>query len=623
MSKLSPAEMMRKAEYWKVVRENEAKFVSDTFTIRSGQRQVEFKYNRPQLYLEALQNKLEKEGRPVRLAILKHRQWGCSTYFGAKGATRLLSRRNFRGAVVAHVKNRSKTLFRLYRKFINKIDPRLRPYFDTENQDELYSEETDSSATIATAKTPDAIRGDTMSWLHLSECDFYWGEGGSLMTLLTACLPLVPDEAGTSIILETTANTTAGEYYPFYCAAREGRNGFLAVFISWTIDQKCDKAFHRHPNEDKYTWEEIKAWRDACPDCAKHRKEWFKHFCPDHLKERAIRYKLTPEQVHWYWHKCQVTFGGDYERMCQEFPCSWKEAFLSAGRPIWPKAVIEKVSAFVKPGKLYEPPVKRFSALDELLANEYLERGKDVYFEVFRPVTREGRYVVAADTSAGEEASNPGAIVVLNMDTLGVDAVLHGRIPPEDMADYIDAIATYYNNAIAAPEKNNTGYAVLAPLQKKYYNVFQQHSLKPGEWKMTGNLGWSTDQATRPFMVSLGRKLIASFVQNIEALAARISSSHLLEQMMTFTHDHLNRGKAAASVGAEDDLVMAWLIALCVAHVEQGLGVQEDITGTRSSYDPDEKRTPEPQNFKQYSKQLEEILAGTHKSWEYVSNEQE
>jgi hypothetical protein len=624
-NQLSSAARLEKEKFWTEVRKNEAAFVSKTFTIRARKKQIEFVYNRPQMYLERLQNRLEAEGKPVRLAILKYRQWGCSTYFGAKGATRLLSSRNFRGAVVAHVKNRSKTLFRLYRKFINKVDPRLRPLFDTSNQEELYSEELDSSATIATAKTPDAIRGDTMSWLHLSECDYYLGEGGSLKVLLTACLPLVPYEAGTTIVLETTANTTAGEYYEFYNLAREGRNGFLAVFIFWANDPVCDKAFHRHPNEDKYSWEEIKAYRDSCDECARCRKDWFKHYCPDHLKERAIKYKLTPEQVHWYWHHCQVTFGGDYERMCQEYPCSWKEAFVAAGRPIWPKKTLEKLETFLSDGVLYDPPKKKFVSLDQLTPNENLERGKDVYFEVYEPAIRGHRYALAGDTSAGEEASNPGALLVVDLDDYNaVVAVLHGRVPPEELADYIEFVATYYNFAIAAPERNNTGYAVLAPLTKNYPNIFQQHRLKAGFWDQTSNLGWSTDQATRPYMVSLGRRVLSAYSQDIETLAKLIRSKHLLQQMFTFTHDHLNRGKAAAKVGAEDDLVMAWLIALCVAHVESGMGISEDVTGIRSpSAAEREAFSKPPANFKEYSKQLDEILAGTHKSWEYAANDLE
>lgn len=618
---LSTAAEIEKIKFWKAVAENEAKFVADTFTIRSGRKQVKFAYNRPQLLLEKVQNDMEKRGEPVRLAILKYRQWGCSTYFGAKGATRLLSRPNFRGAVVAHVKNRSKTLFRLYRKFINKVDPRLRPKFDTENQDELYSEEMDSSATIATAKTPDAIRGDTMTWLHLSECDFYWGEGGSLDVLLTACLPLVPYEEGTSIILETTANSTAGEYYPLWKLAMEGLNGFRAIFIFWGIDPTCDKAFHTHPNEDKYSWEEVKAYRDTCVECAVRRKDWFKRFCPDHLKERAIRYRLTPEQVHWYWFKCQVTLGGDYERMQQEFPCSWKEAFISAGRPIWPKATIEKVETYIKPGVLYDLP-DTYITRENLSEARYLERGKDKYLEIFKHPVKGHRYVVAADSSAGEEASNPAAIVALDMEDMSVAAVLHGRIAPEDLANYIDRLSRYYNYAIAGPERNNTGYAVLAPLQKLYNNIFQQHKLQPGHWKETSNLGWSTDVATRPYMVSLGRKMISAYAQLPQVLAEKMASSHLLEQCMTFTHDHLNRGKAAAKVGAEDDIVMAWLIALSIAHVDLGLGVSDDVTGARSPQ-AEKQLSAQPKNFKEYQKQLEQIMAGDHKTWEYGNDKQE
>lgn len=610
---------LAKEEYWAEVVNDERTFIENTYLIRTKKATFEhLKFNHPQAYCDKLQTESIVKGEYIRDLILKYRQWGCSTWCLAKAATKTISRRNWRSVICAHHKTRSKSMFRQLKKFWKQIPGALQPFYEADNDLEAILEDRNSSATLSTAKTPEFLRGDMVNWLHLTEIDFFAGEGGSLVTLLDAALPMVPKLPGMGVVGESTANGVDGEFYFLWNEIMEGKNehGFRAIFVNWKYDRQLEKSFHYHEGEEFMPWAEVKEMRNNCITCHSHRKAWAKAHMTEELFERRRKYGLTWEQMNWYVWQCFTDLRGDWRKMGQEYPCDWQEAFITSGTPVWSMALLEKLRLRSYPGKLFECPDKDFSHWSDLSESELLRVGEDPYFMMWKQPRANHRYMIGGDSGLGNSNSNPCAAVVIDMDTMGVVALLHGRIEPKLFAQYLARLGRYYNNAIIAPEQQNTGYAVLSALEEIYPNIWQKQQLKPEGWVQGNTLGFSTDKSTRPYMVSLGRQLMNAYALDVGSLSELIPCHALIREMMMFTHGKMQKGKAQGAVGASDDIVMAWLIAITAAHQEMGLGLNNDAKEHIIQVKlEEERRIKGSRDMNEYMEEMDRFRSGNHPFW--------
>lgn len=94
------------------------------------------------------------------------------------------------------------------------------------------------------------------------------------------------------------------------------------------------------------------------------------------------------------------------------------------------------------------------------------------------------KYVVGADTAAGNPTSNNSSLTVLE-DVSGEQvACLTGKFEPATFAAHIDAVGVWYNGAAIMVERNNHGHAVIQWLQ--------EHSRLPLLRYDDGHAGWHT-----------------------------------------------------------------------------------------------------------------------------------
>lgn len=83
-------------------------------------------------------------------------------------------------------------------------------------------------------------------------------------------------------------------------------------------------------------------------------------------------------------------------------------------------------------------------------------------------------------------------------------------------------------------------------------------------WEVTNDLGWDTNQTTRPIMTEQSKRLMRERY-NTDEYKSFIPSAHLLDQMRTFVN---NDGKPEHKRGAHDDLVMMWNIGVMICLIE-------------------------------------------------------
>jgi len=324
-----------------------------------------------------------------------------------------------------------------------------------------------------------------------------------------ALLECVPGaEFGSEIVIESTANGAAGFYYEHFTGAKTGSSGFAAHFFPWW--EQPEYALPLEPGEI------IEPANDR--------------------EEAAVAGGATPENIKWYRRK--VAEKKRQDLVDQEYPSDPETCFIAAGRTFFDR----------------DTTVALRTRTREPIA---VELGGAL--RIWKQPEPRKQYVAAVDTSEGV-GGDPGAIVVYERDTGEHVATLHGQFPVGVLASKANAVGRKYNNALVVVERNNHGHAVLNALvdppasadRKPYPNLFHGPDKRPG---------WYSTEVTRSAALD---KLEDAHRNG----AWWTPDVRVISEMLTFVVG--KDGKAAATSGAHDDLVMATAIAWDVASRPMG-----------------------------------------------------
>jgi hypothetical protein len=255
---------------------------------------IPFQLNKAQLQLhQKLEDQKAKTGM-VRAVVLKSRQLGCSTYLAARLLQHTLSSPGIRTGIIAHQKSASGNLYKMVRRFFDHLPPEMKPELGTANAQELIFSKLDSGYSVAVATEEGAGRSDTLQAVHASECAF-WPDMSEQLSALMQTVPRLP---GTQIILESTANAYGDPFHQFWLKAVSGENGFIPVFIPWSIDD---------------------GYRETPPE----------GFTPT-SEERALAEAHGLDDAQLYWRRLKIAELGDEKLFRREYPIDPHECFISA-----------------------------------------------------------------------------------------------------------------------------------------------------------------------------------------------------------------------------------------------------------------------------------------------------
>ena len=90
---------------------------------------------------------------------------------------------------------------------------------------------------VGTAGTKGVGRSGTMQLFHGSEVAF-WPHGD---THAAGVLQAVPDEPGSEVVLESTANGVGNVFHQMWRDAETGASDFIAVFVPWFWQEEYRK----------------------------------------------------------------------------------------------------------------------------------------------------------------------------------------------------------------------------------------------------------------------------------------------------------------------------------------------------------------------------------------------
>lgn len=260
---------------------------------KSGQV-IPFSMNTAQQHIHAcIEEQLAVAGK-VRAIILKGRQQGCSTYVEGRYYWKVTHAKGMRAFILTHMSEATDNLFELAQRYHDNCPALVRPHTSYSNAKELHFDKLDSGYKVGTAGSKGAGRGSTIQYFHGSEVAFW----DNAETHAAGVLQAVPDDPGTEIIKESTANGLGNYFHKEWQLAEAGQSDYIAIFVPWYWQEEYSRDV---PADFVITVEEEK-YMEA--------------------------YELTVGQM--VWRRAKISELGDL-LFKQEYPATAAEAFQMSG----------------------------------------------------------------------------------------------------------------------------------------------------------------------------------------------------------------------------------------------------------------------------------------------------
>jgi hypothetical protein len=446
-----------------------------------------------------VQRAFEKK-RGQRNIVLKARQMGLTTWVAARFFLKTITQPGTLTLEVAHTQEAAEEIFRIVHRFLDWLPDRLRDgplKTGRANVRQIVFPDIDSEYRVVSAADRNAGRGLTVQNLHCSELARWPRDAADILAGLRAAMA-----PGGEVILESTPRGMGGCFYEEWRKA--GETATVRHFFPW--------------------WMETRYHSEAVDEASLTGEE--RLLMETHgLKLAQIAYRR----------RIRSDFRG---LTAQEYAEDEESCFLASGEGVFELAAVE--------ARLKSAP-------------EPVERRKNGELEIWLPPVKGKEYVVAVDPAGGGSDGDYSAAQVLEMETGLQCAEFAGHIGGLELARFVTALATEYNEAWLVVERNNHGSGVLALAETacKYERIYyQQQGQRRG--RQGGQAGWLTTSVTRPEMIA---GLEAALVEVPEIFQSR----RLLGECRSFVRQP--KGSSGAQAGTHDDLVMAMAIGLAARAV--------------------------------------------------------
>lgn len=567
---------------------------------KGGGEDIHFRLNRPQRKLIARFERMRKAGKPIRLILLKARQWGGSTATQIYMAwLQLVHKVGLNSLIVGHVKDASnevKDMFdRMIKAYPIEMLYKLGEDYD-ENEPKLVGVGTSGNIhripqrnckiKIGTAEKPDSARGGDYNLVHCTEVGLWKKTDGKTpeQIVRTACSGILL-KPYTMIVYESTANGVGNFFHKEYLAAKKMKSQFEALFVSWfEIEQYAEPITSSCPVRGCAT--------AADPICAfaqwlynnrdnetvnSEREE------PGTYLWRLWKMGATLEAVYWYiLERSKYTSHAD---MASEYPSDDIEAFTFSGRKVFSAEDIEQFRAACKPpkwrGEIYGRADEGEDAIESLRFRKEDNGRLFVWQDVERDEEEEvtDRYLVIVDVAKGQtEKADFADILVIDRvymidgEPPSVVAEWHGHIDMDRLAWKALQVAAYYNNALLVIESNtletnNTkGEAeyILNLIRDVYGNQLyaRKQSAEDIREGAPRKFGFHTNPLTKKVIIHNLKQVIREhlYVEREE---------ECLDEYLTYIET--DKGGFEAMEGHHDDRLMTRAIGLQVCFYEMDL----------------------------------------------------
>ncbi len=535
--------------------EYEKKIFSDNppSLIKTGYLKIKTKMaTRIPLEMNAVQRKIEsaitvqrKKKQPVRIAVLKFRQGGCSTYIQALQYAYVSQKANYNALTEAADDDGSTHLFsiaKLFHEEMQKDHPHLTPQLKYSNEKKLEFSHKHSLILVDSAQNPRAGRSYTFQFVHLSEAAHF----PKFKTTMLAISQAVPEFPETFMFVETTANGEDNDFCMWWNEISKmyeaGDTTWIPLFLSWKDHEEYTRPFKIESEKEHF----------------------LKTMTGD---ERVIqaKFKLSLEQMNWRRRTIIDKCGGSVKQFQQEYPLSSEEAFLTTSKRIFGP---EHTDPQIK--NLQDSPYR--GELEWVNNRPVFIASSEGDLRVYDTPKKGHRYVLAIDACEGISGGDNAAIQVIDRTTWTQAAVYHANVPPDILGKKAFSLGLWFNCALAAPEVNGPGLVTTLALRDLGYpSMVHRQSLNvdQGEVKESVELGWNTNAKTKPLIISELEASLREILLVVKDKATLDEIKHYIKR---------DDGTMGSAPGWHDDLLMALAIAV---HFAKQLpeSLSQDVSG--------------------------------------------
>ncbi len=606
---------------------------------KDGGDDIPFTLNRPQRRLVETFEQARIAGEPIRVIVLKARQWGGSTVTQIYMAwLQLIQSKGLNSLIVGHVKTASAEVSSMFDKLINRYPLALLRHPSLEEQPvndqpsvpadfshifELDGEEETADAgtalpsptdakiigdrntrllryiparnckiKVGSAETPNSARGGDSSLVHCTEVAFWKKtDNKTPEDIIRSACDGASYKPMTMIVYESTANGTGNFFQREYDTAKRGESQFRPLFVAWW---QIERYALSPVNIQKFTRWLLDNRHDNSVDS--QRRESGAYLW--HLWEMGA----TLEAINWY--VCERRKYNDHGDMAAEFPSDDIEAFQNSGAHVFDQYRIHDLRPDCRQprqkGDLKGEALKGEKALDNI---RFIEgEGGQLWIwahpEHFDDCRVLHRYLVTVDIGGRSAKADWSVICVIDRYWMmeggrpEVCAQWYGHTDMDLLAWKAAQVARYYDDALLIIESNTVetrdgdrwleggdqSSYLLNEIRDVYPNLYaRQQSAEDIRQRAPVKYGFHTNVKTKPVIIS-------SLVECVREHLYIERDERCLDEYVTYVRRA--NGSYGAVEGKHDDLLMTRAIALYVCFHEMPLPHFTDHQSSRLAIRP-------------------------------------
>lgn len=490
-------------------------------------KMIPFTLNYAQRIVLAELEDMRRQGIPIRIVLLKARQWGGSTLVQLYMAwIQIFVKEGWYSVVIAQTKDTAKRIKAMYKKvlddfpaFIFNTDKMQFAPYEKSASDSIIADAKgnkirDNVITVASYENYESTRGMDYALAHFSEVA-YWRttpgkDANEVITNIDGGLLNIPL---TMEVAESTANGMEGYFYNEYKLAKEGKSNRRAVFIPFFYIENDMKRFaSRNEKREfiRFLWEN--RFNTVAPDEASESGEYLFQ-----LWEKGA----SLEHINWYIDK-RKSFH-DHAQMASEAPSDDVECFKFSGNRVFSIYLIDT---------LREEHCKVPIFTGDIASNgkdSVLQNSPEGCLRIWKhpdALKTTHQYIVSVDVGGRSEKADYSVITVMNRlplrledGKLEVVARWRGHLRYDLMAKKAVAIARYYKNALLVFESNTFDKkqaeaneyieqgdhirGILNEIGDEYSNLYMRSATDPEDIRqgIYKKIGFQTNRKTKQDMV--------------------------------------------------------------------------------------------------------------------------
>ena len=507
-------------------------------------RMVPFVLNTPQRRVAAILESMRLAGQPIRLIMLKARQWGGSTLVQIYMAwIQIVLRRNWNSLICGHFKDTAAAIKGMYSRLLDcyptalwneDCKPRFAPYEKSRNVNIINGR--GCLVAIGSAESQEAIRGFDIAMAHLTEVAFWRTSAqhspDNLVRSVCGSVALAPY---TVIVMESTANGTGNYFHGEWLRAKAGNSDKVPVFVPWH-----EIEIYRYPVGDAWAlWQSLDDYE---------RRLWTDE-------------GLTLEMINWY-HRKRKEYSS-HALMKAEYPSNDIEAFATTSCSIFDPSHLDSLRLGCRP-PLWRGEISGDAVSGQLSLHNLhpvvMPGGQLEVWNVPDMAAAQAlkHYVAVVDIGGLSDKADFSVITVIdacNFDGLPeVVAQWRGHTYHDLLAWKAAQIALWYRHALLVVESNTLeteytddgGTYILNILSHCYPNLYRRAG---------GRIGFHTNVSTKSSVINELMRQVRDGLYVERSIEA-------VNEMSWF--ERKPQGGYGAMAGRHDDILMTRAIGLYI-----------------------------------------------------------